>query len=1113
MKARSFLLIGLASLIWLSSCNDEKIVYQSTTVNSIMVKGEDFVDGEVGTRASYLVDGTGFHFSWTLGDTVGIYPVGGDQVAFPISSGDGGQTAQFDGGAWALRSSYSYAAYYPFSSDNYKTKETAIPVSFLGQVQNGNGLLTGMDRYDYQAAVATKPDAGGNVNIALKHLGCFVRFQLTIPVSDTYKSIELKSSKTPFITSGIIDLTSDTISIKPISTSQTISIDLNNTSTTTEDSVLVVYAMFAPIDLSNCQISVIATGSDNKKYASFLSGKNMEAGKAYNYKSSTLYGATITEDGDIVPPDNEIWYKTRSGEKFDLDKNAEYHKKPFNANIVSHTNQDGMWKIVCDAPITIIYEYEFQSAQDIVDFYMPNTIEELRQGALCGLGVSRLYIPQNLNKVWPYALRLETGFGDPDNIEEFYGNHVTPDGKCVIINNALCGFANRGIKTYSIPEGVETIVGLVFNRCKELESITFPSTLKNIEAEAFQECTNLQGDLYFPEALVSIEYRAFAGVKKVTAFYGNDKIVTSDHHCLIYDYSDNVGIAENMRGPWLGKYVGEDNAYTIPEGILGVEHYTFAEATKLESLTIPESMQYFSGLAFVSTWPLEEDYQLKYLYGKGASDDHMGLIENGELMFVVPQCPKDYYVSDNVKTIGYEVFGDNKKVESVTLSDSVTTIRGYAFAFNSNIKRVVLSSNLKNIDSYNPFLSSPNLEEIYFRSYMPPTYSDNQFYESDCSHLTVFVPEETIELYKKSGWSQYAPYMVGYKYDDIGEWNPDYYVSTDMTHDGEVTTLQQSTIGDGINLIFMGDGFSDRQIANGSYDGVIHNAINALFSEEPFRSFSSYFNIYSVNVVSMTEGYDHNGQALGTGHGFGTYVYGNDAKVIEYAKKAISESKMDDALIIVMMNEDAYAGTCFMYDAPDGDYGRGTSIAYFPVNSDLDSFNGLVLHEAGGHGFAKLADEYAYEDNGTIPLEAIYSAKANEQYGWWKNIDFTGSISQVKWSRFINDSRYANENIGCYEGGFTYWSGVWRPTENSIMRYNTGGFNAPSRYAIWYRINKLAYGENWNGTYEDFVAYDAINRTSYGAPSRTVGRRNYVEKPLPALAPPVVVGHSWREAK
>lgn len=119
-------------------------------------------------------------------------------------------------------------------------------------------------------------------------------------------------------------------------------------------------------------------------------------------------------------------------------------------------------------------------------------------------------------------------------------------------------------------------------------------------------------------------------------------------------------------------------------------------------------------------------------------------------------------------------------------------------------------------------------------------------------------------------------------------------------------------------------------------------------------------------------------------------------------------------------------------------------------------------------------------------------------------------MSSVRWNAFTNDSRYANEGLGAFEGGLTYWTGVWRPTENSIMRDNTGGFNAPSREAIYCRIHKLAYGDSWNHSYEDFVTYDEINRkaSSSSAPRRSSGRQTRWEP----LHPPVVVGKSWKEA-
>ena len=96
-----------------------------------------------------------------------------------------------------------------------------------------------------------------------------------------------------------------------------------------------------------------------------------------------------------------------------------------------------------------------------------------------------------------------------------------------------------------------------------------------------------------------------------------------------------------------------------------------------------------------------------------------------------------------------------------------------------------------------------------------------------------------------------------------------------------------------------------------------------------------------------------------------------------------------------------------------------------------------------------------------------------DEAGFYKNIDFTNDLNTIKWSKFINDGRYSSENLGAYEGA-TYESDVWRPDENSIMRYGDR-FNAPSREAIYYRIHKLAYGRNWQYDYETFVQQDLKN--------------------------------------
>ena len=346
----------------------------------------------------------------------------------------------------------------------------------------------------------------------------------------------------------------------------------------------------------------------------------------------------------------------------------------------------------------------------------------------------------------------------------------------------------------------------------------------------------------------------------------------------------------------------------------------------------------------------------------------------------------------------------------------------------------------------------------------------------------------------------------------LGESGMDLYESTDYSADGTVHTLQTATSGNGIDIVLMGDGYSDRLIADGTYASVMQRAAEAFFTEEPYKSFRDFFNVYYVDVVSKNERYDAE-TAFSTWYGEGTLVGGDNNKVIEYARMAVADNRMDDVIAIVPMNRDYYAGTCYMYPTSDGDCGRGLSISYCPVESFEENFKETVVHEAAGHGFAKLADEYYYASNGTIPQDKIDEHLANVPYGWWKNVDFTSDPAAVKWSAFLTDDRYSAEGLGVFEGAFTYLHGAWRPSRNSIMKSNTEGFNAPSRYAIWYKIGKLAYGADWNGTYEDFVAWDAINRTSASHAPRKTQQPNYVEKDLPPLAPPVIVHHSWRDLK
>lgn len=300
MINKNLFFIPLLTLAVMSCSNDNEInSTKSEYVNSVRVTVEDFQPESSSTRTAYTVDGSGFHFQWTDGDALGIYPVGGDQVKFPISNGDGSASASFDGGAWKLRTEYQYAAYYPFSVDNYKIDQKALPVSFTGQTQNGDNSTAHLGAYDYLACAATAPDGSGGVDLTMKHLGAFLRLELTMPKADTYSSVVLESDGAEFVTAGTFDLTSATPAITPTATSSTYTINLTNVSTTEKNQIITVYTIVAPDDLSTSNIKVTVHGTGQTTYVQTVIGKNFAARSAYNIAVDNFPSGTNASGEDV----------------------------------------------------------------------------------------------------------------------------------------------------------------------------------------------------------------------------------------------------------------------------------------------------------------------------------------------------------------------------------------------------------------------------------------------------------------------------------------------------------------------------------------------------------------------------------------------------------------------------------------------------------------------------------------------------------------------------------------------------------------------------------------------------------------------------------------------
>ena len=345
--------------------------------------------------------------------------------------------------------------------------------------------------------------------------------------------------------------------------------------------------------------------------------------------------------------------------------------------------------------------------------------------------------------------------------------------------------------------------------------------------------------------------------------------------------------------------------------------------------------------------------------------------------------------------------------------------------------------------------------------------------------------------------------------------------------DGEKVLYHAATKGPGLDIFITGDGFtSANNTVGGTLETYMIYAAETIMNKEPFNKLMDYFNIWLIYAHSQTEGTAVNDQST-AGQKFGCYqpnylesstCIGDYDAICSFVKTSTGRNEPSGTVALIM-NSPYHGGMCVMTMTPLNS--PGLSVGYVPTSA---YFAGTLIHEVMGHGFGKLGDEYGAD--GASPDQ--YPSVDNTWwplYGVYSNFDSESNPSLVRWHAFLSDSRYAAEGLGVYEGANLSNTGWYRPSQNSIMRNNLEvetRFNAPSREAIWQRVQVLTHPEqNWAdwSTYvsngynrEEFVQFDlAASPSAASAKAPLKAARNPLPKWLvkptvqPVHAPPAII--------
>lgn len=299
------------------------------------------------------------------------------------------------------------------------------------------------------------------------------------------------------------------------------------------------------------------------------------------------------------------------------------------------------------------------------------------------------------------------------------------------------------------------------------------------------------------------------------------------------------------------------------------------------------------------------------------------------------------------------------------------------------------------------------------------------------------------------------------------------YQSTDFSKDKQYETLQTATRGKGIDIVLVGEAFTDIDIETGFYRQVMDYAMESFFALEPTKSYREYFNVHCVYAVSkksyLSENRSTSALQTATSSWRDGHIDPYYPIINEYLAVCPPMSYLNRFPSIII---NGYTSGITFLNSTSPNY---AFLGYYPGSRDYTKL--VLLHEGVGHGVGCLADEYdnALAGNYQITESEKKRLRDRQARNWCLNVSLTDDPQLVPWSHLIGHERYPQ--VGIFEGGNYFIKGVWRSEPESIMREHRMHvyFNAFCRELIVRRIMELS-GEEFS--FEKFLANDKDDRNA-----------------------------------
>ncbi len=726
-----------------------------------------------------------------------------------------------------------------------------------------------------------------------------------------------------------------------------------------------------------------------------------------------------------------------------------------------------------------------KNKKSLTNLVLPDKLKKICDNAFsdCNMLTGSLIIPEGVEEIEMAAFRSCTNLNGVLKLPSTLKILGRMEGYTYYWDGPFhdCGFTGELV----LPESLEVIGWGSFEGCKGLYGeLKLPKSLKRLGQAAFSGMVNMLGSIEIPQQVTTIEELTFSnsgfngtltlhdgitaigeGAFSNTALKGElhlpkDLEVISKEAFSRCDFSGSLVLPKTVRQigdkafAWNWRLMG---TLEIPEGVVSIGAGAFAKCRSIDAVIFPESLE---SIKYEPSW-YEDGGAFQDCFGIGrivCKGKIPAYVQDGSFNGVPKdnftlEVPEGYEAQYQAAT-GWREFKRIAAYRNLVIRPAVAT------AINTSVTRdLVLTAD----DSWS-IKSRPDWVTLDKTSGKGKTELKLTFAQKP-QDGTTRSGEVVFQLDGKDYETRLAVSQYDYEYAE-----------------DQIITLQSASKGNGVNVVILGDGFNAKDISEGKLMKAMEETYQHFFSIQPYKGYKDYFNVYTAVPVSPESGIGTVNTIVKTR--FNTATNGGVTRngeddyyeVLQYACKAptVNDRNINRSLIIMIPNTEDYGGVTYMWD-------DGTAIAYCPMSDygyPLD-FRGVIQHEAGGHGFGKLGDEYIYhnrfiQDCNCICCPHVFEFQLAQSLGWYQNLSLTGKMSDVPWKDFIFHEKYS-EFVDIFEGGFMHSRGVYRSEQNSCMNNEIPYFSTISRFEIYKRIMEYA-GQNWS--IEDFIANDVIEAAS-----------------------------------